>query len=504
MNTLQKLITSFKKHFIWTDFLKIGGVIAAYVSTRLYNLTLLPIFNDEGIYIRWAKVAWHDASWRFISLTDGKQPLQTWGTIPFLKLFPNDALFAGRLFSVTTGMFALIGLFFLLFFIFNKRTAYIGALLYIFSPYFLFYDRIAMVDSGVNAFFIWILLFSLLLVQTIQLDIALLFGMIAGFGLLAKSSVQMFLGMSLTTSFVMFEYRKKKLYGFLTYIFLFMVAFGIAQLIYNVQRLSPFMHYISEKNTTFVMTIGEWIRSPFEVFFSNLTTVPYYVFTESGWIVVPVALIGLALLSRKNIRMFWYFIFWIVIPYIGIVLLTRVLFPRYIIFFGTLLTILSAFALAEIKNTKIRAICVSIVLAVLFVFQYPMWTNYTKIHFPPTDRGQYIEGATVGVGVKEIVEYARIKAQDKPVLILAEGNFGLVGDLLDTYLRPTDTNIRIQGYWPMTVDDLIANQSELQHSYVYVVSGHQLTIPTDWPVRLIHAYYKQGRQSVIYHLELTR
>jgi len=40
-----------------------------YFITRLCNIKLLPIFTDEGIYIHWAKVAWHDASWRFISLT---------------------------------------------------------------------------------------------------------------------------------------------------------------------------------------------------------------------------------------------------------------------------------------------------------------------------------------------------------------------------------------------------------------------------------------------------
>ena len=130
----------------------ISGLVILYFLTRLINLEQLPIFNDEGIYIHWAKVAWHDASWRFISLTDGKQPLQTWGTIPFLKLFPNNALVGGRLFSVATGFMGLTGMITLLFYFFGKRAAKIGGLLYIFIPYFLFYDRIAMVDSGVNAF----------------------------------------------------------------------------------------------------------------------------------------------------------------------------------------------------------------------------------------------------------------------------------------------------------------------------------------------------------------
>ncbi len=95
MIDLMGVVRLIRKNITRTDLLLIGGIIAVYVFTRLYRLDNFPIFSDEGIYIHWAKTAWHDAAWRFISLTDGKQPLQTWGTIPFLKLFPNNALLAG-------------------------------------------------------------------------------------------------------------------------------------------------------------------------------------------------------------------------------------------------------------------------------------------------------------------------------------------------------------------------------------------------------------------------
>ena len=117
-------------------FLIILSLVGLYFLTRLINLDKFPIFSDEGIYIRWAKVAWHDASWRFISLTDGRQPLQTWGTIPFLKLFPQNLLFGGRMFSVATGFVSLAGIFSLLFYLFNKKTAFWGMFLYIFTPFF--------------------------------------------------------------------------------------------------------------------------------------------------------------------------------------------------------------------------------------------------------------------------------------------------------------------------------------------------------------------------------
>ena len=69
-------------------------LIALYFFTRLINLDKFPIFSDEGIYIHWAKVAKVDAAWRFISLTDGKQPLQTCllnsRTLPSQSLWASD------------------------------------------------------------------------------------------------------------------------------------------------------------------------------------------------------------------------------------------------------------------------------------------------------------------------------------------------------------------------------------------------------------------------------
>jgi len=503
MFDISTIFAFIKKRITLKDIFLLCVAKILFFATRLYNIKLLPIFNDEGIYIHWAKVAWHDASWRFISLTDGKQPLQTWGTIPFLKLFPNDALLAGRLFSVATGFVGLMGIFCLLYYLFGKKTAFIGLFLSIFSPYFLFYDRLAMVDSGVNAAFIWILFFSVVLARTIRLDIALLFGISAGVALLTKSSAQMFLAVSFFSSLILVDIKKRKGKGVINFVFLYGIVFLLSQVIYNVQRLSPFMHYLSKKNNTFVMTFAEWMKSPFEVVFSNLRMVPYYVFSESGWIVVPFALIGLFMLYKKNIRLFLYFCIWLFVPYMGIAFMTRVLFPRYIMFFASLLIILTAYTLGEIKNKKILASLLSLIIGVFLIFQYPMWTDYTKIIFPDTDRGQYITGVTVGLGAKEIIAYARAKSQEKKVRIIAQGDFGMTGDILDTFLQKDD-RIFIQGYWPLSKEVLLSHQKELETEYVFVVTAHELIYPSDWPMKLIKAYPKLDGKSALQLFELTK
>src|SRR3989344_1978316 len=88
------------------------GLLLGYLITRLYGIMSLPLFTDEAIYTRWSQIARYDANWRFISLTDGKQPSFVWFDMIVMRL-ANDPLLAGRLVSVLAGIVALVGIYFL-------------------------------------------------------------------------------------------------------------------------------------------------------------------------------------------------------------------------------------------------------------------------------------------------------------------------------------------------------------------------------------------------------
>src|ERR1700693_1305729 len=79
------------------------GLIAGYGLTRLYNLTLLPIFADEAIHIQWAADVWHGEPWK--PLIDGKL-LQVWLTALVIPWTP-DSLWASRFISVLSGGLAM-------------------------------------------------------------------------------------------------------------------------------------------------------------------------------------------------------------------------------------------------------------------------------------------------------------------------------------------------------------------------------------------------------------
>lgn len=114
----------------------LAGVLALVLFfLRLYHLTILPVFADEAIYIRWAQVMKAEETLRFLPLSDGKEPLFMWIMIPFFK-FVNDPLFAGRLVSVLSGFGTMIGVSCLSWLLFkSKKVALASALIYAVSPF---------------------------------------------------------------------------------------------------------------------------------------------------------------------------------------------------------------------------------------------------------------------------------------------------------------------------------------------------------------------------------
>ena len=522
MLDVSKVVSFLRSTFSRKDVVIIVILILLFLFTRLIRLDDMPIFSDEGIYIRWAKVAWKDASWRFISLTDGRQPLQTWGIIPFLKIFPYNPLLAGRLFSVASGLFALVGIFSSAFYLFNKKTAYISALLYIITPYFLFYDRMTLADSAVNGFVIWIFFFSVLMARTLRLDVAILLGLLSGFGLLAKSSVKVYVGlMALAPVFLLFSHKEgglknmllslknkfvgkdNKINSLVSFITLYFIVISLYALIYNVQRLSPFFHYVAEKNKTFILTVPELLQNPFAYFPHNIVNLPYYVFSEMGYIVAVLGIVGLYFLYKKDRILAIYLGLWLITITILLSFFAKVLFPRYVLPLGGLLLIPASYLLSNIKNSRnFMGILVVIIVSILY-FDYTIIFNYPRIPFPEIDRGQYVEGRTAVWGAREIVDFAREKSKEKQVILIAEGNFGLIGDVLETFKLPNDA-ISVNGYWPLDKENLIENQSNLNDSYVYVVFSHREEFPLDWPIKLIKRYEKPGRKASVYLFELTK
>ncbi|MCL5969955.1 MAG: glycosyltransferase family 39 protein [Patescibacteria group bacterium] len=474
------------------EILIFSAILAIYFFSRLYNIMSLPLFVDEAIYVRWSQIARYDAAWRFISLTDGKQPSFVWIAMNIMR-FVNDPLLAGRLVSVIAGFFSIIGLFFLGREIFkNKWVGLICSALYLIFPMPLVYDRMALYDSLVGTFAVWSLYLEILLIRNLRLDIALLLGMIMGGATLTKTS-GFFSIYLLPFSLLLFDLKQKnKLNNFLKWIGLSLISVILAYGFYSVLRLSPFFHIINDKNAIFVYPFKEWLEHPWEFFLGNLHGVWDWFITYYTWPFLLFIIISF-FISLKYIREKTLLVIWFLLPFVALALFGKVLYPRFIFFMTLSLIPLVAFSFYKISVLMKNKIAFA-VLFLAFSFlplraDYFVLTNFAISPIPKSDLGQYINNWPAGGGVKEVISFLGEKASKGKIYVATDGTFGSLPTYAVEIYLGDNKNVDKRGIWPLPQDipkDLIEKSKKMP---VYFVAN-QSTVPSVWPLKFIAKYRK--------------
>ena len=473
-----------------------------YFATRLINLTLLPIFTDEAIYIRWSQIALQDPAHRFISLYDGKQPLFVWLNMLTLN-FPVDPLIAGRLVSVAAGFTALVGLTLLAWRLFGKKAGFLAGLLYIISPFFLFYDRLALYDSLTNTFMIWALLLQVILVQTLRLDAALLLGFAIGGGLLTKSSAGFAIYL-LPVSLLLFDWRRSDRWRRMgVWVGLSLVAVFIAFLFEVIMKLSPYQHMVGLKTARFIVPFQEFfVADAWARFHGNLGGLTNWLIAYFTWpwlIGVGVTLLTtLKLHWRKTLLLFG----WFIGPFLILAAFGLILYPRFILFMTFPLLIILAFGLGQLEIRSIRSIVVYLLLAAYAAyFSFQIIFNPVFAPLPGADRGQFIDDWPAGYGINEIVAFLRQETQNKKVFVATEGTFGLTPYALEIYLQG-NPNITIQGFWPINDHPEEIFSKVGQFDEVYILFKDSQNPPERFPDRDIElvSQYRKGKGNIFMKL----
>ena len=143
----------FIRKFVWTHR-AILAISLVYIVLTTTSLTLLPIGNDEGIYLDWGMRTIAKPGYLYYPINDGKTPLLMWFFGVSQKIF-DDPLFAGRIVSVIAGLIGLIGLYKIGDSYFNKKTAIFSSILFLLTPIIFFYNRQSLMEAGVAASGIW-------------------------------------------------------------------------------------------------------------------------------------------------------------------------------------------------------------------------------------------------------------------------------------------------------------------------------------------------------------
>ncbi|MBI3576776.1 glycosyltransferase family 39 protein [Candidatus Gottesmanbacteria bacterium] len=476
-----------KRVILATFFL--GGL---YLATRLINLTLLPIFTDEAIYIRWSQIGAQDANWRFISLTDGKQPMFTWIAMVLLRLLHGDPLFIGRLVSVFAGAASALGIAFLGYELFRKKSiALWSSLLYVLSPFALLYDRMALYDSLVAAFSIWNLYLAILLVKRVRLDIALLLGMTLGLGMLNKTSGFLSLYLLPVTLFL-FDWKKEgrgKRLG--TWVGLALVAAILSQALYSVLRLSPLLHMVKAKDALFIYPWQEWMTQPFRFVEGNLRGMFDWLWRYISFPIVLIIVAGFFIHRMTKERVL--LLLWWVLPFVALATFGKVLYPRFILFMTMPLLVLAAatcdWILSTMRSRRLAILLfVSIFIPNLYA-DYYLLTNPAAAPIPKADTGQYVNDWPAGGGVRESIVYLKEQSSKGPISIYTEGTFGLLPYAIEIYLVD-HPNVKIGGIWPLPKDPPAEmGKDALVHPTFFILNQTQIP-PAGWPLVLIAEYQK--------------
>ncbi|MFZ5366016.1 MAG: ArnT family glycosyltransferase [Patescibacteria group bacterium] len=466
-------------------------IITLFFALRLINLTILPIFADEAIYIRWSQVMRVEPTLRFLPLSDGKQPLFMWLTIPFLKFFP-DPLVAGRMVSILAGFATMVGIFLLTLQLFKLRIALLASLLYAVSPFTVFFDRMALVDSLLSMFGIWVLYFGILLTRYQRLDLAMITGMILGAALLTKSPATFFaILLPATVILLSFKLKKDLIVQLIKVVGLWSVVYFFAYGLYNIQRLGPNFQMIALRNKDYVFSLSHLLTNPLDPFQFHLAEIWQWFGTLLTWPIFLVSLAGIFLALRKNLKPALLLLLWLTVPLLVQAEFAKVFTARYILFSVPILLVFSALGLS-----LGRLLFWLIILIFPLYFDFLLLTDPSRAPLPRRERAGYLEEWTAGTGIKEAAYYLKEQAKTRKILVGTEGYFGTLPDGLQMYLEriPNITVVGI-GLYPEKVPDSLI--SGLTDNEVYLlINNERLALkPEEHNLTLVANYPKAKRPN---------
>lgn len=400
-----------------------------YLVTRLVNLTSLPVFGDEAIYIRWSQIIRSVETLRFIPLTDGKQPLFMWLTVPFLKIF-TDPLYGARFLSVLAGLALMITIVLFVSFLFNYHnkklltnipfSALFAGLTYIFLPFSYFFDRMALADTLLSLFGLISLFLTFILAYYPRLDVSLLLGFSLGLSWLTKSPAIYFSVLTPIT-FLILNQKYKKIY-------LPLISLLISQIIYSILRLGPQFHQIALRNQDYIWKISDIIKNPLNPLLPHLTdTINIY----QLYVSIPIVILFIILIIKyfKTLKLIHLVLLcWWLLPIISNSAFAKVYTARYFLFtlppFIVLLSLL-------ISKFKFQWIILLLLIPNIFTI-YKLNTNPFEFKPTSTETG-YFQDWTSGWGIKQVAEYLVNRSKSANVIVGTEGYFGTLPDGLQIY-----------------------------------------------------------------------
>jgi 4-amino-4-deoxy-L-arabinose transferase-like glycosyltransferase len=485
-------------------------IIFLFFLLRLPNLTLLPIFADEAIYVRWAQVMRSEPTLRFLPLSDGKQPLYMWIVMVALRFF-RDPLFCGRFISVLAGFGSLVGIFVLTQLLFkNFKTSLLAALFLSVVPFFVFFDRMALVDSLLNCLGIWFFILSFLLIKFKRWDLGMLGGLILGTALVTKSPALFFaLLMPATLLFLDFKKLREKNWPLqlikLFALFLIVFSFGFA--ILNLLRLGPNFDLIASRNQDYVFSLQEVLTHPLDPLRPHLNDLGRWFPNLLTWPIFLLSIFGLfsGIFKKKQRKQVFFLGLLSFPPILAQSMVARVFTPRYLLFATWPFLVFAAIGSVNLLRKlagrfgtsilKSRLVLVGLLLVFPLFYDWQLLTDPQKAPLPHRMRSGYLEEWSSGYGIKETAEFIarRLERTGQNILIGTEGYFGTLPDGLQIYFDHHPRVIIIGVGWPIKEAPEPLLNATINNEVYLVVNQSRMLAKADPRLTLLEKFPKARR-----------
>ncbi len=410
-----------------TKFIREHSLVSlsvVYLLTRLINLTKLPIFNDEAIYLDWGWKSLHTSAGLFYSLYDAKPPFLIW-IFGIFESVINSPLFMGRLVSVLAGALTLVGIYKVAKSLEGTKVAILSSAFYIAIPLFALYDRQALMESAITATGVWSFYFLLQTLESKKDKYLIYLGLTLGIGVFIKLQALVFI----VSIILILVFRKR-------------IKAAILSFVVSLVILSPlFFQKIFwtsfGSNNRFMLSIPEILGFPFSLWIKNFSVTLSVSFFHLTPFVFILAIYGvyLFLKSKKAVLPVFF-----LINIIFIILLGRSLNPRYVSAFLVFTPIFCSYAIVNFdKKISLLAGGVTILLPVvitsLLVFSPIAYFNFLDKVTTTSQKDGYMNNWTSGYGIPETVNYLENLSGDKQIVVGVRIDAGNPESAMFTYFN---------------------------------------------------------------------
>lgn len=419
---------TFKK-FVNDHSLIIVSVI--YLFTRLTNLTKLPVFNDEAIYLDWGWKSLHTSAGLFYSLYDAKPPLLIW-IFGIFESLVNSPLFAGRLVSVLAGLLTLIGIYKIAKNLEGEKAAVLSSVFYIAIPLFTFFDRQALMESAVAAAGVWSFYFLLQILESKKDRYLIYLGLTFGIGIFVKLQALVFL-VSIILILICKKLFKKTVFS---------TVVGITVL--SPLLLQKAFWNSFNSNNRFMLSIPEVLSFPFPLWIKNVSVTVSVLFFHLTPFILILAIYGIILFIRKKKSVLPVFS---LINTILILILGRSLNPRYLLSFLVFVPIFCSVAILKFQKTLSflvggAALLPAAAITALLIFSPIAYFNFLDKLTVTSQKDGYMNNWTSGYGIPETVNYLENISRDTQIIVGVRIDAGNPESAMFTYFN-NSKNIKV-------------------------------------------------------------